>query len=117
MPPCQSEGFFMFIAVSRRALAALIVVPLAQTAHAETVPAEIAANTIIIIGQREAPISIEPRGLSVSLGQSQFEGINAFNVEDLMKYAPDFFVRKRFIGDNNAVPGFRGTHSALSARS
>ncbi len=33
-----------------------------------------------------------------------------------MKYAPDFFVRSRYIGDNNGVPGFRGTHSTQSAR-
>ncbi|MES2058271.1 MAG: TonB-dependent receptor [Pseudomonadota bacterium] len=72
---------------------------------------------ILVVGQKDAPISIEPRGLSVSLGQDQFDGVNAFNTEDLIKYAPDFFVRTRYIGDNNAVPGFRGTHSAQSARS
>jgi iron complex outermembrane receptor protein len=33
-----------------------------------------------------------------------------------MKYAPDFFVRKRYAGDSNGVPGFRGTHSMQSAR-
>jgi iron complex outermembrane receptor protein len=76
-----------------------------------------AKDDILVVGQKDAPISIEPRGLSVSLGQDQFDGVNAFNTEDLIKYAPDFFVRTRYIGDNNAVPGFRGTHSAQSARS
>ena len=52
----------------------------------------------------------------MSLGPEQFEAINAINVEDLMKYAPNFFVRKRYIGDANGVPGFRGTHSTQSAR-
>ncbi len=75
------------------------------------------AADILVVGQRDAPISIEPRGLSVSLGDEQFAGVNAFNTEDLIKYAPDFFVRTRYIGDNNAVPGFRGTHSTQSARS
>jgi iron complex outermembrane receptor protein len=74
------------------------------------------ANVILVIGQRSAPISIAPRGLSVSLGQAQFDAVNAANVEDLIKYAPDFFVRSRYIGDNNGVPGFRGTHSTQSAR-
>jgi iron complex outermembrane receptor protein len=74
-------------------------------------------DSILVVGQTRAPISIEPRGLSVSLGDAQFAGVNAFNVEDLIKYAPDFFVRTRYIGDNNAVPGFRGTHSTQSARS
>src|SRR3546814_7016501 len=72
---------------------------------------------ILVVGQKGTPITIEPRGLSVSLGDDQFAGVNAFNTEDLIKYAPDFFVRTRFIGDNNAVPGFRGTHSTQSARS
>lgn len=94
--------------VSRAAVAVLLA--LASAAQAEEVA------TILVVGQRDAPISIEPRGLSVSLGKAQFEGVNAFNVEDLMKYAPNFFVRKRFTGDSNGVPGFRGTHSTQSAR-
>ena len=84
-------------------------------AHAQTADAA-PANDILVVGQTQKPISIEPRGLSVSLGDEQFAGVNAANVEDLMKYAPDCFVRTRFIGDNNAVPGFRGTHSTQSAR-
>lgn len=71
---------------------------------------------IIVVGRGDQPITVEPRGLSVSLGETEFEAINAVNVEDLMKYAPNFFVRKRYIGDANAVPGFRGTHSTQSAR-
>lgn len=81
----------------------------------------LAANTaveeMIVVGQKDAPITVEPRGLAVSLGQEHFDSTNATNVEDLMKYAPNFFVRKRYIGDANGVPGFRGTHSAQSARS
>jgi iron complex outermembrane receptor protein len=73
-------------------------------------------SSILVIGQKNAPISIDPRGLSVSLADEQFAGVNAQNVEDLMKYAPDFFVRKRYAGDSNGVPGFRGTHSTQSAR-
>ena len=96
----------------RRLLAALIAIPLSDSsAHAEDL-----ADSILVVGQRDRPISIEPRGLSVSLGEQQLKAVNAFNVEDLIKYAPDFFVRTRFIGDNNAVPGFRGTHSTQSAR-
>lgn len=75
-----------------------------------------AADTILVVGQKDVAISIEPRGLSVSLGEEQFAGVNAFNVEDLIKYAPNFFVRSRYVGDNNGVPGFRGTHSTQSAR-
>ncbi|RYZ96591.1 MAG: TonB-dependent receptor, partial [Moraxellaceae bacterium] len=72
---------------------------------------------VVVVGQKNAPITIEPRGLAVSLGEEHFASTNAANVEDLMKYAPNFFVRKRYIGDANGVPGFRGTHSSQSARS
>jgi len=94
------------------ALCALAMVAAPCAARA----AETDADTILVVGQQDRPISIEPRGLSVSLGPKQFDGVNAFNVEDLIKYAPDFFVRSRFVGDNNGVPGFRGTHSTQSAR-
>lgn len=90
--------------------APLVFAPLAAQADEE------APDTILVVGQQESAISIEPRGLSVSLGEEQFEGVNAQNVEDLMKYAPNFFVRKRYAGDSNGVPGFRGTHSTQSAR-
>lgn len=61
-------------------------------------------------------MTVVPRGLSVSLGAEQFEAINALNVEDLMKYAPNFFVRKRFAGDDNAVVALRGANTVQSAR-
>lgn len=101
-----------------RILLALGAAPLAlfpALAHAEEA-AEAPADTILVVGQSDKAISLEARGLSVSLGAEQFEGVNARNVEDLMKYAPDFFVRTRYAGDSNGVPGFRGTHSTQSAR-
>ena len=99
---------------ARRLVAAIALLPLG---HAPALAEDTAApDSILVVGQRDRAISIEPRGLSVSLGEDQFRAVNAFNVEDLIKYAPDFFVRTRFIGDNNAVPGFRGTHSTQSAR-
>ena len=79
--------------------------------------ANIPIEEMIVVGQKDAPITIESRGLAVSLGEEQFAATNAINLEDLMKYAPNFFVRKRYIGDANGVPGFRGTHSSQSARS
>lgn len=75
-----------------------------------------AATEVIVVGQKNAPITVAPRGLSVSLGHEQFDAINAVNVEDLMKYAPNFFVRKRFAGDDNAVAALRGANTVQSAR-
>jgi len=97
----------------RARIAALPLLCIAAPAFAQEAQDE---TSILVVGQKDAPISIDPRGLSVSLGDEQFAGINAQNVEDLMKYAPDFFVRKRYAGDSNGVPGFRGTHSMQSAR-
>ena len=79
--------------------------------------AELADEAILVVGQRDRPISIAPRGLSVSLGEAQTSAVNAANVEDLVKYAPNVFVRSRFFGDNAAVAGIRGTHTIQSARS
>jgi iron complex outermembrane receptor protein len=93
---------------------AIAVTLSANTAHADE--AESPAAPIIVVGQQDQPIEIEPRGLAVSLGEEQFAGVNAVNTEDLMKYAPNFFVRKRYAGDSNGVPSFRGTHSTQSAR-
>lgn len=95
---------------------ACVFAVVSSPAFAVDSPDEAEADLILVVGQKQAPISIAPRGLSVSLGADQFAGVNAVNVEDLIKYAPDFFVRKRFAGDNNGVPGFRGTHSVQSAR-
>lgn len=99
-----------------RTLLALGAAPLALfplSAHADD---EAPGDAILVVGQRESKISLDARGLSVSLGDEQFAAVNARNVEDLMKYAPDFFVRTRYAGDSNGVPGFRGTHSTQSAR-
>lgn len=73
-------------------------------------------QAILVVGQRDAPITVAPRGLSVSLDHEQFDAINAINVEDLMKYAPNFYVRKRFAGDDNAVVALRGANTVQSAR-
>ena len=92
-------------------LGGAVVIALWTPAFAEEAGADAVAenDTILVVGKRDAPIEIEPRGLAVSLGEEQFAAVNAFSVEDLMKYAPNFFVRKRFAGDSNGVPGFRGT--------
>lgn len=99
-----------------RTMLALGAAPLALFPLHAFAADEAEAETILVVGQRDRAISLDARGLSVSLGDEQFAGVNARNVEDLMKYAPDFFVRTRYAGDSNGVPGFRGTHSTQSAR-
>ncbi len=75
-----------------------------------------ASDMILVIGQKDAPITVVPRGLAISLDKENFDAINAINVEDLMKYTPNFFVRKRFAGDDNAVVAMRGANTVQSAR-
>ncbi|WP_369695971.1 TonB-dependent receptor plug domain-containing protein, partial [Phenylobacterium aquaticum] len=96
------------------AAAALFALPL--TAHAADSASASDVSEVLVVGQGDKPITVQPRGLSVSLGKTEFEAINAINTEDLMKYAPNFYVRKRYVGDANGTPGFRGTHTAQSAR-
>ena len=102
----------------RRALAAaltLAAAPLPVIA-AETLVDAPEVDAVIVVGQGDQPITVQPRGLSVSLGETEFRAVNAINVEDLMKYAPNFFVRKRFAGDDNAVVALRGANTVQSAR-
>lgn len=101
--------------LSPRALAIAAALTLPLTAHAADDDAA-SISELIVIGEGDRPITVQPRGLSVSLGQTEFAAINTVNVEDLMKYAPNFYVRKRYVGDANGTPGFRGTHTAQSAR-
>jgi len=103
------------MSISRAALATALAFALPAAAFAGDA-ADDEADVILVIGQNDTPITVVPRGLSVSLGQEEFAGINALNVEDLMKYAPNFFVRKRFAGDDNAVVALRGANTVQSAR-
>lgn len=96
------------------AVAALFALPL--SAHAAEAGPATDVSEVLVVGQGDKPITVQPRGLSVSLGKTEFEAINALNVEDLMKYAPNFFVRKRFAGDDNAVVALRGANTVQSAR-
>jgi iron complex outermembrane receptor protein len=70
----------------------------------------------MVVGQRESPMVLEPAGLAVSWGTAQFDAVNALDVEDLLRYAPDVFVSKRFAGDDAAGISLRGTSAEQSAR-
>ncbi|MEY4160487.1 MAG: hypothetical protein RLZZ136_1108 [Pseudomonadota bacterium] len=87
-----------------------------SAADAARYAAESNGPPILVVGQKDAPITVVPRGLAISLNQENFAAVNAVNVEDLMKYTPNFFVRKRFAGDDNAVVAMRGANTVQSAR-
>lgn len=97
-------------------LLATALMSISPAMAADLQPPISADNEVIIVGRGDRPVTVQPRGLSVSLSKTEFEAINAVNVEDLMKYAPNFFVRKRFAGDDNAVVALRGANTVQSAR-
>lgn len=97
-------------------LSVLGLMPAHAFAETPASPDKTTVSEVIVVGGSNRPITVQPRGLSVSLGAEDFARINAVNVEDLMKYAPDFAVRKRYIGDSNAILGIRGTNYMQTAR-
>ncbi|MEM9989321.1 MAG: TonB-dependent receptor plug domain-containing protein, partial [Pseudomonadota bacterium] len=76
-------------------------------------------DTIVVSGERLEDRTLQTLNtpaLGVGVSQAQIESVNAFNVEDTFKYAPNLSVRKRYIGDNNATLAFRGSHSFQTPR-
>lgn len=69
-----------------------------------------------ILGQQEVPMTLVPRGLAASLGPTEFDSTNAFDVEDLLKYTPDLVVGERSEFNDSAVITLRGTNGTQSAR-
>ena len=67
-------------------------------------------------GQRQLH-TLDTPALSVGIGEAQIAAVNAYNVEDTFRYAPDLIVRKRYVGDSNALLSFRGAHSTQSPTS
>ncbi|MEM9899547.1 MAG: TonB-dependent receptor, partial [Pseudomonadota bacterium] len=77
------------------------------------------ADTIYVTAQKLEERSLQylnTPAFGVGIGKKQIAAVNAFNVEDTFKYAPNLNVRKRFIGDNNATLAFRGSHSFQTPR-
>lgn len=73
-----------------------------------------------VVGQREAGQSatqtLTAPGLTATIDRAALDGINAINVEDSLRYAPNLVVRKRYIGDNNATLSFRNMHTTQTPR-
>src|SRR3546814_1773225 len=98
------------------ALALTASAPLAQAADEVLAPIDTMEVTGRAFGQRQLQ-TLDTPALGVGLGAAQIAAVNAFNVEDTFKYAPDLIVRKRYVGDSNALLSFRGAHSTPSPTS
>jgi len=68
------------------------------------------------VGQQELPLTLPPQGLVFSLGEKQFDAVNAADIEDLVRYSPNLSTFKRFGGDENGVIALRGANGSQSAR-
>lgn len=73
---------------------------------------------VVVIGQRQADtIEQAPLTRASVTGETIRTTINAFNVEDTLKYLPSLVVRKRHIGDTQAPLATRTSGLGASARS
>src|SRR5690606_6608040 len=67
-------------------------------------------DTIHVTGrdlQQRGLHTLVTAALGVGIGADQIAAVNAYNVEDTVRYAPNLIVRKRYVGDNNALLSFR----------
>lgn len=106
--------------------AALGMLPLSfvpSFAFAESTPNEITLPVVTVSASGEAargaaPPAVDPdTPASVeSVSREQFQNWNVVNTEDVLKYMPNLAVRKRYIGDPNAIIAVRRTSNTQSAR-
>jgi iron complex outermembrane receptor protein len=104
-------------APSRRALvvatATAILCP--SAGHAQSTPPP---SDILITAQKQADTTDHAPASSASISADQIaDTINAFNVEDTVKYLPGLVVRKRHIGDTQSPLATRTSGLGASARS
>lgn len=99
--------------------AALVLAPLASTRAEPLAEAAGDAATLERVEVRadaeRPPRKAEPAP-AYSVDTEDLHHVVVVNVEDALKYAPNLHVRKRYIGDNNAIVSVRGTSSRQSAR-
>lgn len=72
--------------------------------------------SIEVSAQQPSPLKGPPPALETEVTAEELKSINAPNVSDAIKYQPNLNVRKRFIGDRNAMLSFRDMSSFQSPR-
>jgi iron complex outermembrane receptor protein len=86
-----------------------------DTSKTETLPKiEVTADANADDRDRVVPANMPSPSHAITA--AQLDAITVVNAEDALKYAPNLHVRKRFIGDNNAIVSVRSTSSRQSAR-
>lgn len=71
---------------------------------------QVAAAKLAAVEVHAAPLARAPTAQpEYTVTKKDIERINVINTEDVVKYVPNLWVRKRFIGDDNAILNVRGT--------
>lgn len=97
--------------------ATLLSITINSQANAQDLSAKSSSNDVVITGNRgKKTVKITPKGAFTVLGKKDFESVNAVNTEDLVKYAPNIYVRKRYAGDDNSIVSIRGVNTIQPAR-
>jgi len=88
----------------------------APAASAQTAPTAASLDTVTVHGQASAGAD-KPNTIESVTAKQIREDINVVNTEDAVKYLPGLAVRKRYIGDRNAIVNTRTAGTTMSARS
>ncbi|MXP09211.1 TonB-dependent receptor [Pseudoblastomonas halimionae] len=119
----MKSEFYCRALCSASALALLSTPALAQSDEASTeqdpsATQESDENRVTIIGTLESREmrSLDTPALGVAIDADQIAAINTINAEDVIRYAPNLIVRKRYIGDANATLSFRNMHTTQTPR-
>jgi len=93
----------------------LAATSLSSVAHAEM---DASKDSIIVTGTIESRSlsTLNSPALGVGIDEEQIAAVNAINTEDIVRYAPNIIVRKRYVGDANATLSFRNMHTQQTPR-
>src|SRR5688572_7500939 len=84
-------------------------------AHAQGVATDKLIDAITVIGERERA-GVEVPNTTASKTADELRTQNLFNPEDALNYVPNLTIRKRYIGDRNALIGGRSISTLQAPR-
>lgn len=96
-------------------LTAMMAVVFAPIALAQTTSAE-RELSVVTVEQNRPTVAAGSPAPQAEVSGEQVRDFNAVNVEDAVKYLPSLQIRKRYIGDRNAIVASRTAGTVQSAR-
>ena len=99
--------------IRRLVPAVLVLAVCAPAAHAQGIATDELIDSIVVTGRRERATPGLPH-TTASKTANELRAQNLVNPEDALKYLPNLTIRKRYIGDRNALVGGR-SFSTLQA--